>query len=112
VVLSISPTAVRLRGKQASTGQLVVTLANILGRPVIDKTTFAGQFDLDVEVSMDGLDGIMDMLGIRSPTAPAPDNMSPSLLTALPQQLGLRLTAGKGPVDVLVIERVQRPSEN
>ena len=79
---------------------------------MIDKTTFAGQFDLDVEVSMDGLDGIMDMLGIRSPTAPAPDNMSPSLLTALPQQLGLKLTSGKGPVEVLVIERVQRPSEN
>lgn len=112
VVLLISPTAVRLRGKQASTGQLVVTLANILGRPVIDKTTFAGQFDLDVEVSRDGLDGIMDMLGVRSPTAPAPDNMSPSLLTVLPQELGLKLTAGKGPVEVLVIEHVQRPSEN
>jgi uncharacterized protein (TIGR03435 family) len=112
VVLSISPTAVRLRGKQASTGQLVVTLANILGRPVIDKATFGGQFDLDVEVSMDGLEGIMDMLGIRSPTAPAPDNMTPTLLTALPQQLGLKLTAGKGPVEVLVIEHVQRPSEN
>ena len=50
VVLSISPSAVRLRGKQASSGQLAVTLANILGRPVIDKTTFDGQFDLDVEV--------------------------------------------------------------
>jgi hypothetical protein len=63
VVLSISPTAVRLRGRQANTGQLVVTLANIFGRPVIDKAMFAGQFDLDVEVSTDGLDGIMDMLG-------------------------------------------------
>jgi uncharacterized protein (TIGR03435 family) len=112
VVLSISPTAVRLRGRQASTGQLVVTLANILGRPVIDKTTLAGQFDVDMEVSMDGLEGIMEMLGIRSPNPPAPDNASPSILTALPQQLGLRLTAGKGPVEVLVIEHVQRPSGN
>jgi uncharacterized protein (TIGR03435 family) len=79
---------------------------------VIDKAMFAGQFDLDVEVSTDGLDGIMDMLGIRGPTAAAPDNMSPSLLTALPQELGLKLTAGKGFVEVLVIEHVQRPSEN
>ena len=112
VVLSISPSGVRLRGEQASTGQLVVTLANILGRPVIDRTAFAGKFDLDVEVSLDGLEGIMDMLGIRSPTTQAPDNMIPSILTALPQQLGLKLTAGKGPVEVLVMEHVQRPSEN
>jgi uncharacterized protein (TIGR03435 family) len=112
VVLSISPTGVRLRGEQASTGQLAVTLANILGRPVIDRTAFAGKFDLDVEVSLDGLEGIMDLLGIPSPAAQAPDNMIPSVLTALPHQFGLKLTAGKGPLEVLVIEHVQRPSEN
>lgn len=112
VVLSVSPTAVRLRGNQASTEQLAVTLANILGRPVVDKTAFAGRFDLDLEVSTDGLEGIMNPLAMRGPTAAATDNMSPSLLTALPQQLGLKLTAGKGPVEVLVIEHVQRPSEN
>jgi uncharacterized protein (TIGR03435 family) len=112
VVLSISPTGARLRGEQASTGQLAVTLANILGRPVIDRTAFGGKFDLDVEVSLDGLDGILDVLGIRSPSAPASDNMMPSILTALPEQLGLKLTAGKGPVEVLVIEHVQRPSGN
>jgi uncharacterized protein (TIGR03435 family) len=112
VVLSISPTGARLRGEQASTAQLAVTLANILGRPVIDRTAFGGKFDVDMEVSLDGLDGIMDVLGIRSPTAPASDNMVPSVLTALPEQLGLKLTAGKGPVEVLVIEHVQRPSEN
>jgi len=112
VVLSISPTGARLRGEQASTGQLAITLANILGRPVIDRTAFGEQFDLDVEVSLDGLDGIMDVLGIRSAAAPASDNMIPSVLTALPEQLGLKLTAGKGPVEVLVIEHVRRPSEN
>jgi uncharacterized protein (TIGR03435 family) len=112
VVLSISPTAARLRGEQANTGQLVVTLANILGRPVIDQTTSAGKFDLDVEVSLDGLEGILDALGIRSPNAQSPDNMMPSIFTALPQQLGLKLTAGRGPVEVLVIDHVERPSEN
>jgi uncharacterized protein (TIGR03435 family) len=112
VVLSISPTGARLRGDQASTGQLAVTLANILGRPVIDRTAFGGKFDLDVEVSLDGLDGILEGLGIGSPAAPASGNMIPSILTALPEQLGLKLTAGKGPVEVLVIEHVQRPSEN
>jgi uncharacterized protein (TIGR03435 family) len=110
VVLSISPTGARLRGEQASTGQLVFTLANLLGRPVIDKTAFTGQFDLDLEVSLEGLEGIRSSLGIPA-TSPAPDSMVPSLLTALPQQLGLTLTAGKGPVEVLVIEHVERPAD-
>jgi uncharacterized protein (TIGR03435 family) len=61
LVLSISPTGARLRGEQANTGQLVVTLANILGRPAIDRAAFHGWFDLDLEVSMDGLEGVPDM---------------------------------------------------
>jgi uncharacterized protein (TIGR03435 family) len=112
VVLSISPSGAKLRGEQASTAQFVVTLANILGRPVIDQTTSHGWFDLDLEISLDGLDGILDVLGIRSPTAQAPDNTIPSIFTALPQELGLRLIRGKGSVEVLVIEHVERPSEN
>jgi uncharacterized protein (TIGR03435 family) len=55
-----------LRGKQATPGQLVFTLANIRGRPVIDRTAFQGSFDVDLEVSMDGLEGIADMLGVRA----------------------------------------------
>lgn len=108
----MSPTGVRLRGEQANTGQLAVTLASILGRAVIDQTNFAGTFDLDVEVSLDGLDALMDALGVRSPTTQSPDNTAPSIFTALPQQLGLKLTAGRGPVELLVIDHVERPSEN
>jgi uncharacterized protein (TIGR03435 family) len=112
VVLSISPTGARLRGEPANTAQFVFTLANILGQPVIDRTSFTGKFDLDLEVSLDGLDGLTDALGIRGATTQSPDSMVPSILTALPQQLGLKLTAGKGPVEVLVIEHVERPSGN
>jgi len=112
VVLAISPTGAKLRGKQATLGQLVFTLANILGRPVIDRTAFQGSFDVDLEVSMDGLEGIADMLGVRASSGQPPDNSVLSIFTALPQQLGLRLAPGKGPVEVLVIEHVERPSEN
>jgi uncharacterized protein (TIGR03435 family) len=112
VVLSISPTGARLRGEQVNTGQLIVTLANILGRPVIDQTASTAKFDLDVEVSLDGLEGVMDALGIHNPTPQSPDNLVPSIFTALPQQLGLKLTNGRGPVEVLVIDHVERPSGN
>ena len=108
VVFLLSATGVRLRGKQVNTGQLVVSLASILGRPVIDRTAFTGKFDLDMEVSMEGLEGgILGSLGNQTP-----DIMAPPIFTALPKLLGLKLTATKGPVEVLVIEHAERPSEN
>jgi uncharacterized protein (TIGR03435 family) len=112
VILSISPSGAKLRGEQANTGQLVATLAKILGIPVIDQTASHRWFDVDLEVSMDGLDGILDVLGVRNLTAQTPDNAKPSIYTALPQQLGLKLNRGKGPVEVLMIRHVERPSEN
>jgi uncharacterized protein (TIGR03435 family) len=107
VVLSMSPTGARLRGEQAKTGQLVLTLASILGRPVIDKTKLTQDFDLDFEVSRDGLEGIMSF-----PTPQIADDAAPSINAALAQQLGLKLLPGKGPVEVLVIEHVEKPTEN
>jgi uncharacterized protein (TIGR03435 family) len=111
VVLTISPTGARLRGEQATTAQLVLTLENIIGRPVIDKTALTQNFDVDLEVSLEGLDGIVGFGG-GTPATQAADNMTPSILTALPQQLGLRLAPGRGPVEVLVIEHVEKPTGN
>ncbi len=112
VVLALAPTGVRLRGEQVTTGRLTLTLANVLGRPVIDRTEFGGRFDLDVEISMDGLEGLMDALGMRSASAQANDAAVPSLFTALPRELGLKLNGGRGQAEVLVIEHVERPAEN
>jgi len=47
-----------------------------------------------------------------SPPAPIPADAPPSLSTALQEQLGIKLESAKGPVEVLVIDSVQRPSEN
>jgi uncharacterized protein (TIGR03435 family) len=44
--------------------------------------------------------------------APPTDGQGPSLFAALPEQLGLKLESQKGPVEMFVIERVDRPSEN
>jgi uncharacterized protein (TIGR03435 family) len=47
-----------------------------------------------------------------SPPVPLPNEAAPSLSTALQEQLGIKLESAKGPVEVLVIDHVERPSEN
>jgi uncharacterized protein (TIGR03435 family) len=69
-----------------------------LDRPVIDATGLKGVFNLSLNYSPDD-------------AAPS-DNAGPSIFTALTEQLGLKLEAGKGPVDILVIDHVEKPSDN
>jgi uncharacterized protein (TIGR03435 family) len=72
------------------------SLSRQLGRAVIDQTGLKGAFDFTLEYAADDA-----------------DTSRPSIFTALQEQLGLRLEATKGPVEVLVIDRAERvPTEN
>ena len=98
-------------GGNAPMSQLVATLAAIVGRPVIDQTGFTGTLDVHLKFAPDqstqGLPG-----GAISVASPEPDPSRPDILSALQEQLGLRLTSSKGPVEVLVIDHVERPTAN
>jgi uncharacterized protein (TIGR03435 family) len=77
---------------------------NELRRPVIDRTGLTGTFDIDLKYRLD--------LGTRPdgpPPAP-PDPDAPSIFTAVEEQLGLKLVSDHAAVDVLVIDRVERPA--
>jgi len=74
---------------------LIGDLSGILNRVVVDRTTLEGSFDFDLE---------------WSPDQTATDK--PSIFAALQEQLGLKLESTKGPVDVLVIDHVERPTED
>jgi uncharacterized protein (TIGR03435 family) len=97
-----------VRGNAARTiidshGQTLTALAaqgfhGDLDRPVIDQTGLTGTFDIHLEFAHEG--------------APAGDLSAPSLFTAVQEQLGLKFTPDKGPVEVLVIDHLERPSEN
>jgi len=83
---------------------LTQELATELGRVVIDKTGIAGRYDVTLKWTPDTS---------GAPADNGTENSSnPSIFTAMQEQLGLKLESAKGPVQVLVIDHVEMPSEN
>ena len=87
-------------------GSLAGSLSRQAGvrRIVRDRTGLEGRFDLELEFTPDVLNA-----GVTTPQ-PDPAGAKPTLLTALQEQLGLRLEAARGLVEVFVIENAQQPS--
>jgi uncharacterized protein (TIGR03435 family) len=88
--------------------QLAQTLSQFVQRVVVDRTGLAGNYDLDLTWTPDQMPQ-----GSPPPGAPAlspVDPNGPSIFTALQEQLGLKLDAQRGPVDVLVIDKIDRPT--
>ena len=118
VLMMMSPAGAQLRGGKVSMPELVRVLSNVLGRIVVDKTGFRGTFDVHLEFAPDEtLGGLPTPPPLPSPSndsarpAPPPDSRG-NLSAALDEQLGLKLQPAKGPVDILVIDSVERPSAN
>jgi uncharacterized protein (TIGR03435 family) len=98
-----------LRGKQITMAVLTKELSTILERPVIDRTGVAEKFDISVDFAWDEV-----VIGLPKPrqAGDSTEPAGPSIMVALQQQLGLKLESTKGLVEVLVIDHVERPSEN
>lgn len=81
----------------------------VLDRPVVDQTGITGRFDFHCTFTPDD-----SQFGGHSPLPPQTDasNAAPGLYDAIQQQLGLKLTAEKTAVDVIVIDHVEKPSPN
>ena len=77
----------------------------VLDRMVVDQTGLSGTYDFDLEWTPDE-----NQFGGTLPRSVEPTK--PSLFVAMQEELGLRLEATRGPVQALVIDRVERPSEN
>jgi len=86
-------------GHFAPLSALVAFLEYQMHHTVLDKTGLTGKYDLLLNWS-------------RDDASPSSELSAPDLVTALQEQLGLKLVPGKGPVDTLVIDHVEMPSEN
>jgi len=82
----------------------------VLDRPVVDRTGLQGRFDFTLNWTPD--ESQFRSMGVQVPQ-PSPDASGPpGLFTAIQEQLGLRLESVTAPVEAIVIDRVERPSEN
>ena len=91
-------------------GQTLEQIAGFLWpqvqRVVINRTSLQGRFDADLDFAME------PPAGATALTGDAPPSDLPSIFTAFQEQLGLKLEPAKGPMEVLVVDRVERPSED
>lgn len=94
-----------IAGSDDTIGLLSRELAQSQGRVVVNKSGLSGRYDLNLRWTPD--DAPPPLLnGAPDPNAP------PGLFTAIQEQLGLKLEPAKGPVEVLVIDKIEQPSPN
>jgi bla regulator protein blaR1 len=102
-----------LTAQRAPMTILANMLAQQLGRPVLDRTGLKGEYDLNLQWTPDqgqGPGGPADTGGDHQTTAT--DSSGPSLFTAVQEQLGLKLESQKGPVEILIIDHIEKATEN
>ena len=90
-------------------GSLVNVLPQFVGRQVIDRTGLTGIYDFALKWMPEPAIGT-SVLGLPQTPQPPADPDAPNIFTALQEQLGLKLEAGRGPVEVVVIDRLEKPT--
>lgn len=94
-----SITGLHMEATRGTMEQLARQLSGTAGRPVIDRTGLTGYY----AYTLDWIPANRD---------PEPDSDTPSMVTAIQEQLGLKLERAKGPIEMLIIDRAEKPSGN
>jgi uncharacterized protein (TIGR03435 family) len=82
----------------------------VLDRPVVDRTGLQGRWDFTIRWTPDETQ--FAGMGVRVPPPSNDPDAPPGLFTAMQEQLGLKMESTRAPVDVLVVDRIEKPSEN
>jgi uncharacterized protein (TIGR03435 family) len=104
----------RLSGQKVTIKALLDPLSRFTGRTVLDKTNLTGKYDIDLQYTPEQGQFQAPPGGAPTGLPPLPpiDPNGPSLFTAVQEQLGLKLESQRGPVEMMVIDHIERPSEN
>ena len=95
--------AFMVKAQRMSSTSIATWLASHLGSPVEDKTGLTGTYDMALRYDQDDM---------RASSSGLVSDDAPSIFTALPEQLGLKLESAKVTVDVFVIDHIEPPTEN
>jgi len=93
-------TELDMRFKNMSMEDFALCMQFFVDRPIMDQTGLAGRYDFNLRWSFEEME------------ASSNPNAAPGLFTAVQEQLGLKLEAVRAPADVVVIDKVERPSAN
>ena len=96
-----------ISARRLTIARVATALSGFLGRVVVDSTNLSGEFNLD-------LHWLPDQMPLAVPGVPLSpiDPTAPSLFTAVQEQLGLKLESSRGPVEILVIDSVEKPADD
>ena len=104
------------RGELTAQGIGMDDIAHLLtrqtGRTVVDNTGLKGNYDFTLHWTPDQIAPTPNGPGSGGPDSSTSSESGPSIFTAIQEQLGLKLESQKGPVEILVVDHVERPSEN
>jgi len=110
--LAGGPGNISVHGDGQEMKQLIELLTQMAGRYIRDKTGLTGRYDFDMRLDLQALLAMAQGMGMNVPAGAAaniPQADGSSLMTALSEQLGLKLDSVRAPVDVLVIDSVEAP---
>jgi uncharacterized protein (TIGR03435 family) len=108
--ISLTPTDATLEGRRVLMTDLTQILSRVMGRTVLDKTGFTKPFNVHLVFTPD--DSLAGVPAAGRPGIPAADVSGRSLFNALQEELGLKLESSKGPVEVIVIDHIEKPATN
>ena len=113
VRMFMMPGRMHMMANRQTMSQFAESLSNQMDRPVVDQTGLTKIYDFTLDFAPDGAMG-KGMPGMPPPppgdgaASPEMGSLAPSLVTALPEQLGLKLEQKKGSVDLLVVDRLEK----
>jgi uncharacterized protein (TIGR03435 family) len=108
LIFTVSPTTIKLPAHYAAMAELASVFQRaVLDRPVVDETGLSARYDFDLEFTPDETEFGGAFAGRQNT-----DSDKPGLYTAMQEQLGLKLEATSGPVEILAIDHIEQPTPN